>query len=164
MYNLWFSNLTLACVSHVEVQSYFELLFWVLLLEQCRQDRPLWQYFNNLVCVLMICFTGCILRIIIAVQMALCRTYHRYSVDGVAATSDRWEIKQTLLIDLLATANCQLLGGNFTHDELGPFTHTALVFLLSYLFHWEHSKTDILNSGSQFMADAYTHLLWAIHT
>ena len=39
----------------------------------------------------------------IAVQMALCRTYHRYSVDGIAATTERYySIQHDLnVIDLL---------------------------------------------------------------
>ena len=36
----------------------------------------------------------------IAVQMALCRTYHRYSVDGIAATTERYYNMQCIQHDL----------------------------------------------------------------
>ena len=32
----------------------------------------------------------CVMLLSVAVQMALCRTYHKYSVEGVAATAERY--------------------------------------------------------------------------
>ena len=83
------------------------------------------------------------------------------------SSSHQWQVINTLLIDLLATANCQLhvFGSNFTHDELARCTDTALVSTLIPFSLGAQHKTDVHNnnSGSRIMADAHTHLIWATY-
>ena len=61
----------------------------------------------------------CVMLLPVAVQMALCRTYHKYSVEGVAATAERYADIQYMYIMYMYIHSHVDLGFQLKHHSRG---------------------------------------------